>query len=147
MRKKRGFSLMEIIIALAVTVVALVAFLTVFSSSNTHAVQSRNRSVAILMVQSLMDDIETHTYGDPEPIWWTQTTEDPVTVWVSGRQQKMEFQKEITYQNGSLIGNSNNSSDLVTITVTWREGIGDSQTDQAITEHNKQLQVQVPVWR
>jgi prepilin-type N-terminal cleavage/methylation domain-containing protein len=144
MTKNRGFSLIEIMIALAVSVVALLSFLTVFTNNNNHAVGSRNRSVAILLAESLMDDIDAHTYGNPEPLRWTRETEDPVSVWVSGREQKMEFHKSVTYENGSFVGQGNDSSDLVTITLSWREGFGN---DQASGNQNKELQVRVPVWR
>jgi Tfp pilus assembly protein PilV len=147
MIQKRGFSLMEIIISLAVTMVVLVAFLTVFSNSNKLALGSRNRSVAIVMAQGLMDDIETHTYGNPEPQAWTAGDESPVTVWVGHREQKMQFHKSLTYENGSFVGQAAGDSDVVTVTITWREGVGDHQTDQALTGANKQLEVRVPVWR
>ena len=141
---KRGFSLVEIMIALAVCAVALVAFLNVFAKNNDHALGSRNRSVAILLAQSLMDDIETHTYGAPEPRRWTQNEEKPVSVWVSGREQQMLFHKTVAYENGSFVGQGAGESDLVTVTITWREGFGD---DQTTGNDNKELEVRVPVWR
>ena len=144
MTSKRGFSLIEIMIAMAVAAVALVAFLTVFSTNNDHALGSRNRSVAIMLCQSLMDDIEAHTFGDPAPQRWGEAEEDPVSVWVSGREQQMQFHKRIAYENGSFVGAGSESSDLVTITVTWREGFGDDQTSG---DDNKELEVRVPVWR
>ena len=58
---------MEILIALAVCTVALVAFLGVFAKNNDHALGSRNRSVAILLAESLMDDIETHRDAGRRP--------------------------------------------------------------------------------
>jgi prepilin-type N-terminal cleavage/methylation domain-containing protein len=144
MTKRQGFSLIEIMIALAIAGVALVSFLTIFANNNDHAIGSRNRTVAILLAEGLMDDIESHTYGNPEPIRWTQETEDPVTVWVNGRDQRMEFSKSLTYDNGSFVGQGAESSDLVTITITWREGFGN---DQVSGNDNKELVVQVPVWR
>lgn len=137
---------MEILIALGVAGLALAVMLTTLSTSNQHALGSRNRSVAILMAQSLMDDIETHKYGDPEPRWWAETEAEPVTVWVAGRQQKMTFEKSISYQNGSFVGQSSGTQDLVTITITWRENFGATQTGAGET-NNKELEVRVPVWR
>lgn len=145
MLDKRGFSLIEILIALGVSVVALVAFLTIFSNSSDHAVGSRNRSVAIIICEGLMDDIEAHTYGNPEPQVWSRAEESPVEVWVNGRRQQMKFHKSVTYENGSFVGNSNESSDLVTITISWRDGFGNQQA--SVGDNNKELQVRVPVWR
>ncbi|MFA5506435.1 MAG: prepilin-type N-terminal cleavage/methylation domain-containing protein [Vulcanimicrobiota bacterium] len=144
MSNRRGFSLMEIVIALAVCCVALVAFLSIFAKNNDHALGSRNRSVAILLAESLMDDIEAHTYGTPQPRRWTQTEEAPVEVWVSGREQQMKFHKTVTFENGSFVGDGSGDKDLITITITWREGFGDDQTSG---DDNKELQVRVPVWR
>lgn len=144
MKRVKGFSLIEIIIALAVAAIALTAFLTVFSKNNKHALGSRNRSVAIMLCQSMMDDIETHTYGAPEPRRWRQTLEKPVTVWVNGRAQKVEFHKSVAYENGSFVGTSTETNDVVTVTVTWREAFGQ---DQSSTADNKELVVRVPVWR
>lgn len=147
MKRQRGFSLLEIIVSLAVSLVVLVAFLTVFSNSNQVAVASRNRSVAIMMAQGMMDDVEAHTYGNPAPQRWGAKEEVPVTVWVGNRQQKMAFEKTVSYENGSFVGTATGSSDVVTVTITWREGVGDTQTDQTLTSDNKKLEVRVPVWR
>lgn len=142
---RRGFSLMEILIALGVAGLALAVMLTTLSTSNQHALGSRNRSVAILMAQSLMDDIETHKFGDPKPQWWDEAEEEPVDVWIAGRQQKMVFQKTVTCE-GSFVGNGTANKDLVTITITWRENFGATQTGAGET-NNKELEVRVPVWR
>lgn len=137
---------MEILIALGVAGLALVVVLTTLSTSNQHALGCRNRSVAIVMAHSLMDDIETHNYGDPKPQWWDQAEEEPVTVWLAGRQQKMTFGKSVTFENGSFVGQSSETQDLVTITISWRESFGATQTGPGET-NNKELQVRVPVWR
>lgn len=150
MRKRSGasgFSIMEIVIALAVTLVVLVSMVTVFTNSNKLAVASRHRSVAILMAQGLMDDIETHVYGKPAPAVWALTEETPVSVWVGHREQKMTFHKQVAFQNGSFVGSGSGNSDLVTITISWREGVGDNQTGSSAGGDNKELEVQVPVWR
>lgn len=144
MNKRRGFSLIEIMIALAVCSIALLAFLTVFANNNDHALGSRNRSVAILMAESLMDDIESHTYGAPAPAGWADEVEEPVSVWVGSRQQQMVFHKSIAFENGSFVGDGSGSSDMVTLTITWREGFGE---DQIAGDDNKELRVRVPVWR
>ena len=142
---KKGFSLIEILIALAVSAVALVAFLTVFAGNSDQALGSRNRSVAIIIAEGLMDDIDTHVYGNPAPRRWSESEEKPVDVWVNGRKQQLLFHKQISYENGSFVGQSSERSDLVTITVTWRDGFGNQQT--TVNGDNKELQIRVPVWR
>ena len=147
MKSQRGFSVMEIIVALAVALIILVAFLTVFTNSNEVAVASRNRSIAILLAQGMMDDIDTHTFGNPAPQRWSVKAEHPVTVWVGDREQKVVFEKTVTYENGSFVGQTSGRSDVVTVVVTWREDVGDTQADQATTSDNKKFEVKVPVWR
>lgn len=145
--RKRGFTLVEVLMALAVIAVALLVFLSVFSSSGHHAVQSRNRTVAVMLAQTLLDEFEAHPYGEPEPPSWQETTEEPVTVWVQGRKQEMVFHKEITCANGSFVGDSTENQDLITLTITWSEGVGDKLTEGVVAADNKELQVQYPVWR
>ncbi|MGE0493894.1 MAG: type II secretion system protein [Vulcanimicrobiota bacterium] len=144
--KNRAFTIIEVSLALALICISLLVMLSVFSTSSQHALQSRNRSVAMLIANSLMDDIETHTFGDPEPRWWAEETEQPVTVWVAGRQQQMVFHKTVTYENGSCVGQTAGNSDVVTVKVTWKEGVGDDQVEELLLE-NKELEVRVPVWR
>ena len=146
-RPKSGFSLAECIIALLVAALALVTFLSVFSSGSRHAVQSRNRTVAILMAETLFDEIEAHPYGEPAPTWWTSQSDEPVEVIVNGRPQQMLFHKRIDYANGSFIGNTNGNEDLLTITISWRENVGDRQSGVVVPQDNKVLSLEVPVWR
>lgn len=142
--RHRGFSITELILAFAVGIGALLVFLSVFSSSGRHALQTRNRAVAILLAESLMDEIEAHPYGEPEPRYWTEQVDQPVTVRVDGLPQEMIFHKTLSYDNGSFVGQAAGTNDVVTVTITWKEGVGD---DQTTTPDNKELVVQVPVWR
>ena len=145
--KRAGINLVELIIAIAVVLMAFVVFMTVFSSSSRGSLQSRNRTAAILLANSLMDEIEAHPYGAPAPKSWTSAVDQPVHVWVEGRNQIMDFHKKLTYQNGSFVGNVTGDQDLVTINISWREGIGDTQSGVVDPQDNKVLSVRSPVWR
>lgn len=145
MRKHAGFTLTELILAFAVGLGALLVFLSVFGTSGRQALQTRNRSVAILLAETLLDEIEAHPYGEPAPRYWTEEIDTPVSVRIAGRPQEMVFHKHLTYENGSFVGAGAGVSDVVTITITWREGAGDQQT--ADPNLNKELVVRVPVWR
>lgn len=135
--RQRGFSLMEIVITLAISAVVLGALLSVFTTSNSHSVASRHRVVAIQIAESLMDDVETHRFGHPEPLSWKERELEPVKVWVSGRPQVMKFHQSVSYENGSAVGTASGSSDIVTITISWNE---DNDNPQS-------LEVRVPVWK
>jgi Tfp pilus assembly protein PilV len=135
--RRRGFSFIELLLAAFIAVMAIYAFMTVFSNSSKHALQTRNRTTAILHAQSLMDEIEVHPYGSPAPKSWQTGVQKPVTLVVHGRPQEMSFNQQLSFENGSFVGQSANASDLVTIRITWKESAGG----------NKELVVRVPVWR
>lgn len=142
--KKRGFTLVEVMIALALVVFGFFTFFSVFSSSSHHATQSRNRAVASMLAQNYLEEIEAHPYGAPAPKSWTEETDVPVKLWIQGRQQHHIFHKEFSYLNSSFIGSSNEQQDVVTVTIRWSEGVGD---DEVAGDQEKELSVQVPVWR
>lgn len=146
MTKHRGFTLIEVTIALGLMVFAFLVFFSVFSTGSHHATQTRNRAVATVLAQSYLEEFKAHTYGDPAPKHWEEAEDKPIRLVVRAREQEFKFHKTITYQNESFIGNSNENSDLVKIVITWREQRGTKQTE-AGTDDNKQLEVEVPVWR
>lgn len=138
-------SFVEILIAVGVAGLAMLVFLSVFGTSGRHAVQTRNRTAATMIAQSLMDEIEAHPYGEPAPKAWATGWVTPITVWVNGRPQEMRFHQELVFENGSFVGQKQDDKDMVTVTLTWKEGVGNDQTSSA--QDNKALVVRVPVWK
>lgn len=145
--RRRGFSIIELVLGLSLLIIATLVFLSVFSSSSQHALQSRNRTVATLLAHSLMDEMEAHPYGSAPPKSWETAVDRPVKAWVEGNPQEMSFHKKITYQNGSFVGTAAGDSDVATITISWREGVGTAQTGVVDPNDNKVLSVRMPVWR
>lgn len=147
---KRGFSVVEIIIALVLMVLGFFTFFSVFSSSARQSAQSRMRTLASRVAINYLEEFEAHPYGEPPPKNWLEETDTPAVLFIKGRQQQMILHKKIEFENGSFIGKSTENNDVATITLTWRENVGDDQTKGAPTNHgqdNKELVVQVPVWR
>ena len=170
---RRAYSLTEAIIASLLICVSFLVLFSIFTSSSSLAVQSRNRSVAMILAQSWMEEIRAHAYGAPAPDHWAEEMETPVVAWVEGRPQDMNFWKTISYANGSFIGNSALDFDEVTIIFEWEERVGDRQTSSSFLfppafagsrarhisgpptpprpppndPHTKKLQIRVPVWR
>ena len=166
---RRAYSLMEVIIASVLICTSFLILFSVFSSSSSLAVQSRNRSVALILAQSWMEEIRAHPYGAPPPEHWADEIETPVVAWVEGNPQDMNFWKTISYSNGSFIGNSTLDYDEVTVVFEWEENVGNRQTSslffppaaagsRATTmsgprrpppadPHTKKLEFRVPVWR
>lgn len=147
---RRGFSVVEVMIAALLIVFGFFTFFSVFSTGSHHATQTRNRAVANLMAQSIMEEFKAHNYGDPAPASWSEEEERPFRMVIGDREAVFKFHKSITFANGSFVGNSNDNQDLATIVITWKELRGADQTDGAPTgqpEDNKELSVQVPLWR
>ena len=137
--------MVEIIVALALVVLGFFTFFSVFSTGSHHAIQTRNRAVANLLIQSYLEEFKAHPYGDPAPESWTSEEDNPLRLVVRGREVQFKFHKEITFKNGSFVGESPENQDVAKVVVTWREGVGNSQTDGG--EDNKKLEAEVPVWR
>jgi len=79
---QRGFSYIEILIALAVFAIALVAILPVLSQASRNLSYAQNTYIAHLRAQSLMLTIRDTlaANADPEPV----TRDFPFTVWLIG---------------------------------------------------------------
>lgn len=137
---RQGITLMETILAFFIMAVAFVVLFAVFSGGYRAAVQSRNRTVAILYAQSLLEEVRAHPYGQPAPPSWTAPVAHPVDVIVEGRKQHYEFAQQVSYANSSFIGLSDQDADEVTITLKWREGVGNNPTQ-------KELAIKTAVWR
>jgi hypothetical protein len=138
--KRRALGIVELIFALGLFVTAVFTLISVFTRSSRHAVMSRNRTVAIVLCHSLLDELKDHPYGSPAPADWQDSKEYPVTVYVEGKPQQMEFRKTLTFANGSFVGKAAGDSDEVTVKIEWQEGIGSGNG-------GKDLTVKVPVWR
>lgn len=139
-RQRDGLGVIELLFALGLMVTAVMTLISVFSSGSRHAVMSRNRTVAILICHNLMDEFKAHPFGKPAPKKWEEERETPVTSYVEGRPQQMEFKKTLTYANGSFVGKGVGDTDEVTIKVEWDEGKGKNFG-------HKEMSVKVPVWR
>lgn len=150
MKNRRAFSLAEIIMALFLLIFGVVTFLSVFTSSAHQATQSRNRTVATIHAENLLEEIEAHPYGEPAPQSWNEETVSPVELWLNGRPQVIKVSQKVEFENGSFIGDANGDFDLVTVTLTWKETMGDTDNPDPVAgagQDNKSLKVQVPVWR
>lgn len=132
--------MIELILAMTLMVTAVFTLISVFSSSSRHAVMSRNRTVAILLAHSYMEEFKAHPYGRRPPKHWKDPLESPVTVYVEGHPQLMEFRKTMRFSNGSFVGEGQGDSDEVTLKIEWNEGIGENNG-------RKEMSIKVPVWR
>lgn len=131
---------MESILAFFIMAVAFLVLFSVFSGGFRQAVQSRNRTVAIMYAQTLLEEIKAHPFGQPEPQSWKAPTARPVDVVVEGRKQSYEFAQNISFNTKAFIGLDTRDWDEITITLNWHEGVGKNP-------EKKELVVKTAVWR
>jgi Tfp pilus assembly protein PilV len=143
--RRRGLSLVEVIVAIGIAMFGFVTLITVFRANYKQSNQSRNRTVACSIMQSWMDEIEAHPYGLAAPPSWSTVEETPAKLWIEGRPQEMIYHKTITFENGGFVGTGASNTDMVTIKLTWREGMGKDQSTHPTDD--RELVVKVPVWR
>ncbi len=145
----RAFSIIEVLIALVVAVFGFFTFFSVMSTGTHHSTQTRNRVLAQFLAENLIEEIVAHPYGAPAPQAWVSQSDTPAEIWLNGRFHQVVFHKVLEYQNGSFVGAGSEDTDLVKITISWREARGDRQEGESSTnpEDNKVLEVEVPVWR
>lgn len=121
-KNNRGFSLIEAIVTMIIIATGFLVLLNVFQLSSLHATQTRNRLVAELIADEMLEEINAHKFGTPAPQSWEEPT--VVSVIIQGRKLKTTYTKKIEYTNNSFTGKSIGDYDFITITITWKEGTG-----------------------
>lgn len=119
--KKSGFTIIEVLITIFIIASGFLVLFTVFQLHVLHATQSRNRIVAEIIADSLVEEMRAHYYGQTAPRSWT----DPVKIIavINGFRIDTIYQKQIQYGNGSFTDqNVNQDTDTATITISWVEG-------------------------
>ena len=163
MMRRYGFGLVEILVAAAVLIYALFAFLTIYSSTASSEVQSQNRTLASLLAQSALEEWQDHVYGSvPPESWgfpdgsalesaWMRTT--PAELYVEGRSVNTDFNLKRYCSTGTSIGRGGGQGyDVATVVLSWAEGTS-APTTQNFGEFtrvfcqndNKHIVVQVPL--
>lgn len=146
----RGFSIVEMIVALCLILIGFFTFFSVFSTGAHHAVMTQNRAAASILAQTCMDEMRAHTFGAPRPSQWDEPTERPVRLVIKDRETAVVFHKKIEFETGAFVGKGIGNRDKATITISWRELSGSNQAVGAPTgfaDDNKILIVEVPLWR
>ncbi|MFA5506096.1 MAG: prepilin-type N-terminal cleavage/methylation domain-containing protein [Vulcanimicrobiota bacterium] len=144
---KRGFSLAEVICAVAVLVVGLLVVVTSFSLQLRHATQTRERQLAVQLAENLLEEITAHRYGRPKPESWGRPDkpgEFDYFVVIDGRKVQAHYSFYVTggeRSNGSFFGKGKDATDELKVVVQWREPEGDDRWEE------RTLEFEVPVWR
>ena len=121
--RRRGFGIAEALLTICICFMAFAVFMSVFSNASRATVQSRNRTAAVLLANTLLDELEAHPYGQKRPQSWDTKVDHPVNVWVEGNKVEMDFHKEIVFETRGAIGESENERDMEIGRASCRERV------------------------
>ena len=138
--KQRGLTLVEIIITMVVLVFGTLVVISTFTTDLRQSTQSRERLMAALVMENLVEEVLAHPYGAPPPASW-QNHPVELTFIVEGRPEQTRFTRNVSqnkdFGNGSFLGTTSVSglnADKMDLQVTWREatGQGNSGVEQSL---------------
>lgn len=122
---------------MAVLIVGITVIVSSFSMNLRQSSQTREELLASLVMESLVEEVVDHTYGDPAPANWTSFTVSFPGI-VEGRDVTSTFVQNVSTSksggNGSFFGQSGSGSantDTVTMTVSWSQASGEGSAAQA----------------
>jgi Tfp pilus assembly protein PilV len=146
---RRGVSLVEAVIAIAVMAITLAVLVSVISTGYRQAGHDRNRVLGTLWAESTLEEIQAHRYGAPHPDTWgtlAQPVSRRIELLVEGRPVQVDMTRYVesaTDKGGNLSffdAEISNSGDVLRIHITWTASLpGHSE------EH--ELEVFTDVWR
>ncbi|MCD4782779.1 MAG: prepilin-type N-terminal cleavage/methylation domain-containing protein [Candidatus Eremiobacteraeota bacterium] len=121
--KNKGFTIIEVIIAIFIISCGLMALFSTFSLSIRHATQSRNKVCVDVIADSMLEGVRAHRYGEPKPPSWEKPR--MVLTVIQGKISQTTFHIKVKCKNQSFIDEKiNKDYDYVTIEITWSEGTG-----------------------
>lgn len=68
MTRARGFTLVEVIVAIAIISVAIGGVMLVFVVALTHSADPQQQQQAVAIAEGYMDEILSRAYADPDPV-------------------------------------------------------------------------------
>lgn len=129
----RGLTMMELLVAMVVLAVGSFVVIQTFSQNLRHSSQSRQRMLAALVMENLVEEVLAHPYGAPRPSRWNEGAVN-LTFIVEGRPQVTRFFCSVEANpdrgNGSFFGRSNQGTDLLDLSVGWSESSGPGSSAQ-----------------
>ena len=125
--------------ALVLAVVAI--FLLLGSWKRTRELTSftRHRAAAVLLGESLLEEIRAHRFGRAAPASWSDDSRrPPLEVWIDGHSRPIALRHQVTCKSGAFVGLAEGNRDEVTVTIDW---------DNIPPAPPGRLEFTVPVWR
>lgn len=141
MRRRQALSVVEMVVCFGILAFAIPVLFSSFSSSYRFSAMTRNRSAAVLLAGSFLEELKSHEYGQPAPKTWPGDHGPPpgwdakfnfgnpnfqrIDLLVYGRPARLEFYRQLKFENGSFIGRDpDQKTDKATLTLYWHEDIG-----------------------
>ncbi len=134
--KRGGFTIIEVLVAMVVLLVGITVIVSSFSMNLRQSSATREELMANLVMESLVEEVLDHTYGDPAPATWQSSTVSFPGV-LEGQPVRSDFVQSVTISkkagNGSFFGlggTQQAGTDTVTMTVTWNQASGEGSASQ-----------------
>ena len=144
---RKGFTLIEVLIAAGVLLIAVLVLVTSYSQSLRQATQTRERQLALIVADNLLERAHAHPYGTAKPDDWggekAPRTETFFLV-IDGRKAQTAYQTVVEVSadgNGSFFGRSDKPFDKLKYTVLWRESRPDGSWEP------QSLNFETTLWR
>lgn len=143
--KRRGFTLIEVIVTCAVLLVGVLVIVSTFTMNLRHSTTTRDSLLAHLVMENLVEEALAHPYGRPAPPNWNA---EPVTfdLVVEGSRVQNSFRRTVKVDpnlgNGSVFGSRSGDKDYLLLEVRWTE-----PSDPGARASDKSLSVPLTVVR
>lgn len=141
-RNFTGFTLIEVIVTIFIVTAGFLLLYTVFGLAIRHATQARDKLVAELVADGLVEEFSAHEYGEPlihryenkslgSP--WKKINYEGKTAYeckqelltiIQGRKVRTTYRKIAWFENGSFVGDAKGDIDKIHITIEWIEATG-----------------------
>lgn len=147
---KRGFGLIEIILAVCILAVVCMVLLSATSSSIADATRTRGEILADELMRNLIEETHAHPYGSDQG-WWGQGKQPrtvDLNVIVEGRKVATSYTLSLKSANdrggnGSFYTPSSlQDYDVLELTIDWEEG-----TEASSAGVRKSRSIYLTVWR
>jgi prepilin-type N-terminal cleavage/methylation domain-containing protein len=127
---RRGFSLVELMIALVLLSVGVMATAQVFAVANQHTVHAREETAGVCLAQEIREKIMSESFGDIHSIFNHIDTNVPATVPTTAATWAAHVTAELGPRGRGTVTVDTPTDDpmipngmvAVTVTIYWREG-------------------------
>ena len=138
---KRGFTIVEVLVTIGVLLVGILVIVSSFSMNLRESSQSRERLLADLVMENLIEEVLAHPYGESPPSSWSSHQVEFEFI-VEGRPQQTRFLRNVSVNketgNGTFFGQGASqleNLDRVTLQVSWTEAtnLGEAAADKELS--------------